>query len=111
MSTEFALHLLNEVLQSVLLVVLPAVVIFAIRYVKQEWKRLHLPAQLVFYADLAVHAAEQAHLGDLVKDKKVYAIEALQALLDSHGIKLDAKALDAAVENAVQDADLPHTTA
>lgn len=105
MSVDLILRFLNQFAQDVAILVLPTVAIFAVRYVKQEWKRLHIPGWLVTYADMAIRASEQSHMNELITDKKGYAIEALQALLNAHGVKLDAKALDAAIEDAVHNAN------
>lgn len=106
MTEELTLKLLRQVVESVAPIILPLLAVMIVRYVKQEWKRLHIPEWVITYSNIAIHAAEQSHI--LSKDKKQYAIEALQALLDTHGVKLDAKALDAAIEDAVHNAELPH---
>lgn len=106
MSSEFWVKLVNEILQTVLLIVLPTLAVLLVRWIKQEWKRMHLPDWVTFYAEVAVQAAEQAGIAELIQDKKKYAIGALQAFLDAHGVKLDAAALDAAIEDAVGQAKL-----
>jgi hypothetical protein len=96
-------QLVNNVLQSVLVVVLPILAVWGLTWGMSEFKKLKIPPILTEYAAIAVKAAEQAHLAKLITDKKPYALAALQALLDTNHIKLDATALDAAIEAAVKD--------
>ena len=51
---------------------------------------------------LAVQAAEQAAIGDLIEDRKDYACKVAGAWLAKYGIKLDVAVLAAAIEAAVK---------
>lgn len=103
MSSQQVLEFVNSFAQSLLIALIPVLVAVLMRWAKQEWKRVHLPEWLANYAIVAVKAAEQANIAGLIEDKKPYAIEALQSFLDAHGVKLDANALDAAIEEAVRN--------
>lgn len=55
------------------------------------------------FAVFAVHAAEQAGMGGLIKDKREYAFQVIEKLLAEKGIKVDVDLIYAAVEKAVLD--------
>lgn len=65
------------------------------RTTKEQWATIQ---QIV---NAAVTAAESAGLAGQVSDKKSAAIQFASAMLASRGIKIDAEALDAAIEAAV----------
>jgi len=54
-------------------------------------------------AAIAVKAAEQAQLAELIDDKKSYAVQTVQAWLDERGFKIDLVVIEAAIEAAVYD--------
>lgn len=55
-------------------------------------------------ATVAVQAAEQLHLTGVINDKKAAAIDVLVRELATKGIKVDATAIDTAIEAAVMNA-------
>lgn len=57
--------------------------------------------QLTYIAENAVHAAEQAGLSGLVKDKKAYALNIAEKWLATKNINIDLHLIDAAIEAAV----------
>jgi len=60
-------------------------------------------------AKLAVTAAEQSGIADLIQDKKAYAVEVLQMYLEAHGCpNIDIDLIAAAIEAAVNDAAFEH---
>ena len=99
------LDALNSSLQSILLVVIPIVTVLVVRYIKGAWAKAQWPEQIVSLSRIAVQAAEQMHLAELIQEKKPYALGVLQNLLDSHQIKLNAVKLEAAIEAAVYEAN------
>lgn len=52
-------------------------------------------------APIAVRAAEQAHLGGLIQDKKTYALEYVEKWLAAQGMTIDLDLISAAIEAAV----------
>jgi hypothetical protein len=63
-------------------------------------------------APLAVQAAEQLGILKLIDDKKEYAVNYLQSLLDHDGLKnVNVAIVEGAIEAAVHAADFPHLTA
>lgn len=99
------------------LALIPVVVPLVVAKVKQwlaqakevakEW-RPELYQALDMGAKLAVTAAEQAGLAGLIKEKKDYAINALEAYLAEFGYNVDVDVIDAAIEAAVNEAAFPH---
>jgi LL-H family phage holin len=54
-------------------------------------------------ASVAVKAAEQAKLAELITDKKTFAVNFISDYLESQGMKFDVKSIAGAVEAAVLD--------
>ena len=53
-------------------------------------------------AEIAVAAAEKAHLSEFIEDKKQYALNVMQAYLNEHGWdEVDIDVLEAAIEAEV----------
>lgn len=52
-------------------------------------------------ADIAVRAAEQAKMAELIKDKKAYALDIAEKWLLEKGVTVDLALIDAAIEAAV----------
>lgn len=52
-------------------------------------------------AIMAVKAAEQAKVAELIDDKKAYALEIAEKRLADYGLKVDLDVIDAAIEAAV----------
>jgi hypothetical protein len=75
-------------------------------------KRPDLYNTLVVGANMAVSAAEQAGLANIITDKKQYAIGVLQGYLKAHGWgSIDVETIDGAIESAVRDMKFPHANA
>lgn len=91
---------------------LPVVASFAAGYaivlVKKAAERVREDNPELFWtisavAGMAVKAAEQAKVNDLLIDKKQYAINAAEKMLAAQGYIIDLDVLDAAIEAAVLD--------
>lgn len=102
--------LLSNVLQAVLVIVLPPLVVFAAKWLRARAEQAlaeasawqpDLMALLERAAGFAVSAAEQAGAAGFVKDKKVYALDLAEKWLETKGIAVDLDMIDAAVEKAV----------
>lgn len=101
---------LSSVLQAVLIAVLPPVVVVGLVWLRAQtawlWAKVRewnpsVADILEEGAEFAVKAAEQAHIGKLVEDRKAYAIEIAEKWLELKGITVDLDLLDAAIEKAV----------
>ena len=101
---------LSNVLQAVLIVLLPPVVVFVLKWLQAEaaflWEKVRdwkpsVASLIEEAAAFAVKAAEQAHIGKLVEDRKAYEIEIAEKWLELKGITVDLDLLDAAIEKAV----------
>lgn len=99
-------------LQSILMVVLPAVAVAVVRlswakaselWAKVEEKKPTLADVLEQAAVFAVKAAEQADIAGLVHTKKGYALGIAQEWLEAQGIDIDLNLIDAAIEKAVAE--------
>lgn len=102
--------ILSQVLQAVLIVVLPPVAVFVVKFLEAKIKVLWEEAkawsptitQLVEQAArFAVVAAEQAGAAQLIQDKKAYAIKVAGDWLLEHGVDVNLDLVSAAIEKAV----------
>ena len=87
--------------QDSLVLVLPSLVAAGLNWLKTEMKNRQVDTVLGQYAPMVVQAAEQLHLTDVIQDRKAYAIEQLQKVLNQRGVKVDVSVIDLAVEAAV----------
>ena len=107
MNSEF----LNQILELALKALIPVLVAGLAGVAKAYFDRLRAQVGNEKWefaekaARIAVSYAEQLGLTDAAKKagsaKKALALEALQAALDAHNIKLDAKSLEALIEAQV----------
>ena len=107
MNSEF----LNQILDVALKALIPVLVAGLAGVAKAYFDRLRAQVGTEKWefaekaARVAVSYAEQLGLTDAAKktgaEKKALALEALQAVLDAHNIKLDAKSLEAMIEAEV----------
>lgn len=87
----------------------PILVAFVVAWLKslynQEVAKLSLSQRnaLDWAVHIAVSSAEQAGINEMVSDKKAYAIQVVQNLLASRGVKMDLESIDQAIEAAVYD--------
>ena len=105
-------EVLSSVLQAVLLVALPPMAVAVYKWISAQAEKLLAEARewnptvmdvVCQAARFAVAAAEQAGIGELIEDKKSYALEVAQLWLKEKGIVVDLKLVDAAIEAAVLD--------
>ena len=105
------INLLQGFAMGLLELMLPIVagfVVAALIVLKNKWLQEleNSKPELRWYLDeavsLAVAAAEQSHLIELISDKKQYAVEVAQIWLDAHGWdEVDIDVLEAAIEAEV----------
>ena len=102
--------ILSQVLQAVLIVVLPPLAVFVVKFLEAKIKVLWEEAkawsptitQLIEQAArFAVVAAEQAGAAKLIEDKKKYAIKIAGEWLLEHGVDVNLDLVSAAIEKAV----------
>ena len=102
--------ILSQVLQAVLIVVLPPIAVFIVKFLQTKIKVLWEEAQawsptitelVEQAARFAVVAAEQAGAAQLIKDKKEYAIQIAGDWLLEHGVDVNLELVSAAIEKAV----------
>lgn len=102
--------ILSQVLQAVLIVVLPPLAVFVAKFLQAKAKALWEEAkswsptitQLIEQAArFAVVAAEQAGAAKLIEDKKKYAIKIAGEWLLEHGVDVNLDLVSAAIEKAV----------
>lgn len=110
----------NAVLGTFLELFLKSIVAIAVptlAYVFYKWASVRIKTvehflsaaqmeQLREFVAVVTTAAEQSGLAGLIKDvgaaKKQYALDALQAIVDSKGWKISVEQLDAEIENAIR---------
>jgi hypothetical protein len=105
------MEFLSELAQSVLLAIAPiiasALAAWLIGMARAAWAKAKQTVgdewawALDEGAKIAVRAAEQLKLAEIIEDKKDYAVATLQAYLDERGLKVDLAVLEAAIEAAV----------
>ncbi len=105
-----------SVINAILMAALPALVVVLIAAVvgwtRKEWALFKaaqpgLADQLAMYAKIAVEAAEQAGLAELVTDKKAYALEIATRWLAQKGLEgIDVELIEAEIERQVREMKL-----
>jgi hypothetical protein len=104
--------ILSNVLEAVLILVLPAVAVAITRWLWAqasiiwhtiEQSRPGLADVLAQVSAFAVAAAEQAGIGGLIDDKKKYALEIAEKWLAENNITIDLELVSAAIEVAVSE--------
>ena len=108
---EEFVNVLQEFAMGLLVLVLPILsgfIIKALNALVKKWlaEIENAKPQLFWYleqaASIAVAAAEQSQLAELIDGKKQYAVEIAQAWLDAHGWdEIDIDVLEAAIEAEV----------
>ena len=109
---EVLLGFLFQLAQGVLLILLPALATMIAGWVLAKAKIAWLnfkeaqsgwASTLESIATLAVKAAEQLNVAELIEDKKSYAVQVAQLWLNDKGLKIDLAVIEAAIEAAVFD--------
>jgi D-alanyl-D-alanine carboxypeptidase len=104
--------ILSQVLQAVLIVVLPPIAVFIVKFFQAKIKVLWEEAKawsptitdmLEAAAKFAVIAAEQAGAAGLIEDKKQYALKVATDWLLEHNIEINLVLVSAAIEKAVAE--------
>lgn len=104
--------ILSQVLQAVLIVVLPPVAVFVVNFFRAKAELLWAEAKawqptitdmIEAAASFAVVAAEQAGVAGLIQDKKEYALEIATEWLQAYKIDINLELLAAAIEKAVAE--------
>ena len=101
--------ILFQVLQLALEALLPVLIGFAIKWLRDQiglLKSKLSESQLAILdaaAKIAVLAAEQLNLAGFVEDKKAEAIRIAQQYLAAHGVELDVQVIADAIEAAVME--------
>ena len=104
---------ISNVLQAVLIFILPPLAVAVVQWVKAKAERLLAEARqwnptvtdfIQRAAMFAVAAAEQAGAAELIQDKKKYALAVAQRwLLANAQINIDMSLVEAAIEKAVRE--------
>ena len=104
---NFDLKTISELLQALVLAILPVVAGYAALYLKKKGEEVsaNLSGEaryaLALVVKTAVFAAEQVYGNGAGAEKKAYAIEVVQKWVDTSGLKIDISLIEAAVEEAV----------
>ena len=104
---NFDLKTISELLQALVLAVLPVVAGYVALYLKKKTDEVYVNLSnetkyaLGLVVKTAVFAAEQIYGNGNGKAKKEYAIEVVQNWVDSTGFSIDVSLIEAAVEEAV----------
>lgn len=102
--------IISQVLQAVLIVILPPIAVFVVKFLQAKAKVLWEEAkalsptitQLIEQAaHFAVIASEQAGAAELIQDKKAYAMKVAGEWLLEHKIDINLVLVSAAIEKAV----------
>ena len=102
--------ILSKVLEAVLIALLPPLAVGLVGLVVALFRKWWIQAKeyapqitdlLEEAAKLAVRAAEQAGIAELIEDKKQYAIQIVELWLEARGVTVDIDLIDAAIEAAV----------
>ena len=101
----------SKVLEAVLIALLPplavALVGLVVALARKAWMQARdsfapqITDLLEEAAKMAVRAAEQAGIAELIDDKKQYAIEIVELWLEARHVSVDIDLIDAAIEAAV----------
>lgn len=105
---------MNEISQFVVIVlmgiigtVIPPLTLFVVRWISAKAEELKNNSsaeqiyQFTVMVKMVVHAAEQSGLVGLIEDKKQYAIDTLQAIVDARGWKIPIAQIEAEIEAAI----------
>ena len=104
---NFDLKTISELLQALVLAILPVVAGYAALFLKKKGEEVsaNLSGEaryaLALVVKTAVFAAEQVYGNGAGAEKKAYAIEVVQKWVDTSGLKIDISLIEAAVEEAV----------
>jgi hypothetical protein len=111
MDGQYFLDLLFKIVEGVLVAAAPLIVGLVAAWLKAKIDLVKTRAAselsdqqrwlLKVAANVAVDAAEQMKLANLIEDKKEYAIVAAQDYLNAHGININVSVVEAAIEAAV----------
>ncbi len=103
--------ILSKVLEAVLIALLPplavALVGLVVALARKAWMQAkdsfapQITDLLEDAAKMAVRAAEQAGIAELIDDKKQYAIQIVELWLEARHVSVDIDLIDAAIEAAV----------
>jgi hypothetical protein len=102
--------ILSKVLEAVLIAVLPPLAVGLVGLVVALFRKWWIQAKeyapqvtdlLEEAAKMAVRAAEQAGIAQLIEDKKQYAIQIVELWLEARHVSVDIDLIDAAIEAAV----------
>jgi membrane protein implicated in regulation of membrane protease activity len=96
----------SDVLQAVLVAVLPIVAAYLIKAGLDAWVKFQGQKSDAAYtiqraATVAVTAAEQLGATKAITDKKSWAVNFAQNWLDAHGVHVDVALIEGAIESAV----------
>lgn len=110
---QYLLDLAMKFLELLVVALAPVLLGYAIAWVKKKTSQLqaemdaHLSDRQRWLVEAtvetAVKAAEQMKLAKFIEDKKEFAIEYIQGVLDVNNIHLDLRVIEAAIEAAVLD--------
>lgn len=113
MDGQYFLDLLFTIVEGVLVAAAPVLVGLAAVWIKAKIEEVKARIEnnlsdqqrwlLETAANIAVSAAEQMKLAELIEDKKDYAMGVAQKYLDNHSINLHLDVIEAAIEKAVRD--------
>ena len=97
---------IGEIMTQILRVIIPLFVAMIIKWAVELYHRIKSEQPdwtpvLEYAAELAVLAAEQLFGDGHGKEKKQYAIQAIQNILAEHGLKLDLTVIEDAIEAEV----------
>ncbi len=107
---EVLLDFLSIFLQNFMAVALPALASAAFAWLFAKAKKAWLEFKsdqagsaeiLEMVAKMAVQAAEQVGMNEMIEDKKEYAMEVAEKRLAEYGLKIDLDIISAAIEAAV----------
>lgn len=105
------MEFLSVFAEGVLLAIAPVlasmVAAWLIAKIKEAWAaaRIAVGEEWAWVLDMAatkaVYAAEQAKLGELIENRKAYALDLAQQFLKDRGYEIDLALIDAAIEAAI----------
>jgi LL-H family phage holin len=104
---NFDLKTISELLQALVLAILPVVAGYVALYLKKKTDEVYVSLNqdtkyaLGLVVKTAVFAAEQVYGNGAGAEKKAYAIEVVQKWVDGSGLKIDVSLIEAAIEEAV----------
>lgn len=102
----------GKIVQEVLVYLLPIltvqVAVWLLGLIRKQWTELKQKNPNLAYwleegAQIAVKAAEQGKVAELIEDKKKYAVDWLTKFLAEKGMSVDVALIEGAIEAAVHD--------